>query len=76
MPVILELEVLSQVHADREHVISYASHLLTKAERNYCVNKEGAIGSRPLPSPFSAVPYRSEIHCTHRPWCTDMAPKF
>ena len=41
MPVILELGVLSQVHADEEeHVISYASCLLTKAECNYCVTRK------------------------------------
>ena len=33
--------VLSQHHADgREHVISYASRLLTKPERNYCITRK------------------------------------
>ena len=31
--------VLSQSDGEKEHVIAYASRILTEAERNYCVTK-------------------------------------
>ena len=33
--------VLSQVDAERvKHVVAYASHILTKTKRNYCVTRK------------------------------------
>ena len=69
--------VLSQSMEDGcEHVIAYASRVLTKPERHYCVTRRELLAVVTFVQHFRPYTYWEEISASYRPWFLDMAVEF
>ena len=63
--------VLSQVDQEgTEHAIAYSSHVLSKAECNYCVTRYCHI-----PTTLPTVPSQPTIYHPYKPWCPYLATR-
>ena len=69
--------VQSQVHKDgKEHIVAFASRVLTKAERRYCVTRRELLAVVFFCQTVSTLSPGKPLCSALRPWITDVAAKF